>query len=128
MGVAGTEIMAAGDEAVEHFMDHPERRPLGEVIRIQNEQSPGWVGRIIRSKVQGTRWAIPGKLLTWRFAGLRGTPRMRSAKNVLVATAATGLNILPCILANRALHAEGAEAFKKADEGTEGKVVLDWTR
>lgn len=83
----------------------------GVVICDRNESDPEWVSRLVESRVQGRRWVLPPRMLTWRLFNLRGVGIGRALARFPFSLAATLLNILPAVQANSTLKRKNSASF-----------------
>lgn len=83
----------------------------GSLIRRLNEEDPHWIAALMREKMAGRRWVVPGRLLTGRLAPLRKLRMGEAAVRLPLALMATGLNLVPSITANRELKKDQAAGF-----------------
>lgn len=81
------------------------------LVRDRNEQDPGWVGRLVQSRVAGRRWVLPPRMLTWRLHNLRGIGTARMFMRAPFSIAATILNLWPAYQANKRLKRCDAADF-----------------
>jgi glycosyltransferase involved in cell wall biosynthesis len=85
---------------------------VGQFIKQQNEVNPSWVEDLISHEL-ATRgyWVVPKGFVLKRLRGLHGQSVKKFVKRLPIAIAATPLQILACISANRRLRQSGASRF-----------------
>lgn len=83
----------------------------GTLIRRLNEEDPTWIAKLMRGRMGGRRWVVPGRLLAGRLEPLRHLPPGKALARLPLAFAATVLNLVPAITANRELKKDQAAGF-----------------
>ena len=95
----------------EHFWSRRNKLHVGNSIRELNERNPRWVDELVRKNVGQKLWALPTRLLVWRLYNLRGIGILAFCGRLPFSVAATVLNLVPCILANRTLRQRAAATY-----------------
>ncbi|TCD06749.1 glycosyltransferase family 2 protein [Erythrobacteraceae bacterium CFH 75059] len=83
----------------------------GALIREWNQETPDWIARLIRRRMGQRRWVVPSRLLFQRLDPLRRMPPGRAVVRFPLAVAASVLNLVPVVTANRELKNAQAAAF-----------------
>lgn len=95
----------------EYFWDGKHDEHVGEIVRRNNLNDPGWVSEIISANVGNRFWVLPTRLLTWRLKSLRRLSYIRMLMRAPLAIAATLLSVWPCVWANRTLKKRAAASY-----------------
>lgn len=83
----------------------------GELIRRRNAEEPHWIAALMRARMGGRRWVVPGRMLVGRLDPLRKLRLREAALRLPLALLATGLNLVPTVTANRELKKDQAAGF-----------------
>lgn len=86
-------------------------RHAGAFVRERNERAPDWLSKLIDQKVrQGGAWIVPQHFMWWRFDSLKGGNLPGKLRRLPIASAATALNLVACVRANKILKRANAAA------------------
>lgn len=85
---------------------------VGPFIEQQNKVNPSWVEDLISRELAARgSWVIPKGFVLKRLRGLRGLGVRKFIERLPIAVAATPLQTLACIMANKRLRQSGASRF-----------------
>ena len=95
----------------EHFWEGRHDQHVGRRIEEWNRSTPNWVAKLVGTHIDNRRWVVPRRMLTWRLSNLKN----RSLPQLLVrapfSVAATLLNLIPNIQANRTLKGKDPGSY-----------------
>ncbi|MES2290524.1 MAG: glycosyltransferase family A protein [Pseudomonadota bacterium] len=96
----------------EYFMAQPKGTDAGQLIRAYNSQTPGWVGKVVRERIDERGWfAIPLRIPSHRLSMTNAMPIRQRLRRYPIAVAATILNFVPYVHANRVLKGRNAASY-----------------
>lgn len=87
-------------------------RPAGPLIAQLNQDAPGWLDELVLDKVRsGGWWVVPPQLLWRRLERLRQLPPRKAVARLPVLAAATAVDLVVMVLANRQMRQGSAVGF-----------------
>ncbi len=95
----------------EHFMAQHSCEPVGPQVRARNTEAADWVQQVVSGHTTGKFWVLPTRLLTWRFDNIREAAWPVFLRRAPFSFAASLLNLVPAINANRALKRTGSSSI-----------------
>jgi hypothetical protein len=84
-----------------HLWEHAGARGAGALLHEQLQKDPAWLSHYLRRESEGRAWVVPMGNVLRRLIEVRATPLPQAARRAPAALAATALDLLAAVSANR---------------------------
>jgi hypothetical protein len=84
-----------------HLWENAGTRGAGALLHEQLQQNPAWLSQYLQRESEGRAWVVPMGHVLRRLTELRAAPLSEAVRRGPVALAATALDLLAAVSANR---------------------------